>query len=590
MSGSDALPFDESRRLTGPSPFLAQPGAALETAPGIVIDDAIVETWRTRIATARRWLGWPDGAMFARRHASGASLAFAAPEDQLFCATEVNEWSLCCALDDRRLHAPGHIATWDEESARATLIALAKEEALPALAVLLDAAATHSLPALVGEDLLTLGSGHGSRSFPLDALPAPADIPWDDIHAIPSALVTGSNGKTTTVRLIAAMLRAARHRTGFSCTDGLFVEGATIEAGDYSGPVGARTVLRLPNLDAAVLETARGGLLRRGLALKRADVAVVTNVSADHFGEYGVHTVADLVNVKLAVARALDARGTLVLNADDGGLSKAAHAIREQPGAPAIAWFGLDHDAPALIAARASGQATCGLRAGRLWLTQPTGEKADLGEAAAMPFSLNGRARYNLANAAAASLAASALGVSPTTIAAVLSRFGRDNADNRGRLEHWHIGGVEVWLDYAHNPDGLAKLLDAVLPPDFDARLGLMLGHAGNRLDADIRDVAITAARYRPARVLLKDIAGYERGRQSGEVANVIRTALIEHGIPDTALAFVSSESDATRALLAWAQPGDMLVLPVHGFEARTEIVALLDGMEASSAQMVRNR
>src|SRR5690606_6918168 len=89
LSGSDALPFDESRRLTGPSPFLAQPGAALETAPGIVIDDAIVETWRTRIATARRWLGWPDGAMFARRHASGASLAFAAPEDQLFCATEV---------------------------------------------------------------------------------------------------------------------------------------------------------------------------------------------------------------------------------------------------------------------------------------------------------------------------------------------------------------------------------------------------------------------------------------------------------------------------------------------------------------------
>jgi cyanophycin synthetase len=589
LSGSDALPFDESRRLTGPSPFLAQPGAALETTPGIVVDEAIVENWRWRIATARHWLGWPDGEVFARRHASGASLAFAAPEDQLLCATEVNEWALCCALDVRCLHAPGHPATWDDESARATLVALSKEEALPALAALLDAAAVHSLPALVGEDLLTLGSGQGGRSYPLDALPAPDDIPWSDIHAIPSALVTGSNGKTTTVRLIASMLRAAQHRTGYSCTDGLFVEGATIDAGDYSGPIGARTVLRRPDLDAAVLETARGGLLRRGLALRQANVAVVTNVSADHFGEYGVHSVADLVNVKLAVARALDASGTLVLNADDDGLSNAAESIRERHDAPAIAWFALDHDAPRLIQARAHAQATCGLRAGHLWLTNPDGEEADLGEAAAMPVSLRGRARYNLANAAAASLAASALGVPPGTIAAVLSRFGRDNADNRGRLEHWHIGGVEVWLDYAHNPDGLTKLLDAVLPPDFKGRLGLMLGHAGNRLDADIRDVAITAARYRPARVLLKDIAGYERGRQSGEVANVIRAALLEHGIPESALAFVSSESDATRALLAWAQPGDMLVLPVHGYEARTEIVALLDGLEASpSAAAVR--
>ncbi len=582
MSASDALPFDESRRLTGPSPFLAQPGAALETAPGIVIDGAIVAAWRERISTARRWLGWPDEAVFARPHASGASLAFAAPADQLFCATEVNEWALCCALGTHRLHAPGHAATWDEDAARATLAALAKEEAQPALITLLDAAAAHRLPALVGEDLLTLGSGHGGQNFPLDALPAPADIPWNQLHAIPTALVTGSNGKTTTVRLIAAMLRAAHRRTGFSCTDGLFVEGETIEAGDYSGPVGARTVLRLPDIDAAVLETARGGLLRRGLAVQRADVAVVANVSADHFGEYGVHALADLVNVKLAVARALDADGTLVLNADDEGLREAAIAFPESHHFK-LAWFALDHDAPPLVAARARKEATCGLRAGHLVLSPPDGMPFDLGCANAMPISLHGRARYNLANAAAAALAAAALGIPPETIAEVLSRFGRHNADNRGRLEHWRIGGVDVWLDYAHNPDGLHGLLDAVAAQR-QGRLGLILGHAGNRLDADIRELAATAARFSPDQVLLKDIAGYERGRQSGEVAAVLRAALIEHGIPDTAISFVAEEPDAARTLLGWAQPGDVLVLPVHGVEARKEVVALLDGLEKSAA------
>ena len=576
------LPFDDSRRLTGPSSFLAQPGAALETAPGIVIDEAIIAAWRERISTARRWLGWPGEATFARPHASGASFAFAAPADQLFCATEVNEWALCWALGDRSQYSPGHAATWDEDSARATLAAQAREEALPALAALLDAAAMHEMPALVGEDLLTLGSGHGSQSFPFDALPAPAEIPWNELRAIPVALVTGSNGKTTTVRLIAAMLRAAHRRTGFSCTDGLFVEGEPIEAGDYSGPVGARTVLRRPDIDAAVLETARGGLLRRGLALQRADVAVVTNVSADHFGEYGVHSVADLVNVKLAVARALDAAGTLVLNADVEGLRRAA-ALFPESRRFKLAWFAPDHDSAHLIAARERKEATCGLRANRLLLSPPDGAPFDLGCADAMPISLNGRARYNLANAAAAALAAAALGIPPATIADVLSRFGRHNADNRGRLEHWRINGVDVWLDYAHNPDGLRGLLDAVAAQR-RGRLGLILGHAGNRLDADIRELATTAARFSPDRVLLKDIAGYERGRQSGEVAAVLRAALLEHGIPDTAISFVAEEPDAVRTLLDWAQPGDVLVLPIHGVEAKKEVVALLDGLDKSAA------
>ncbi len=141
--------------------------------------------------------------------------------------------------------------------------------------------------------------------------------PWSALRAIPKAVVTGSNGKTTSVRLLAAMLRAHGLTPGYSSTDGLMVDGACIDAGDYSGPVGARTVLRHPRVQAAVLETARGGLLRRGLVARDASVALVTNVSADHFGEYGIHTLDDIAAVKLTVAKALAGDGVLVVNADD---------------------------------------------------------------------------------------------------------------------------------------------------------------------------------------------------------------------------------------------------------------------------------
>ena len=123
---------------------------------------------------------------------------------------------------------------------------------------------------------------------------------------IPTALVTGSNGKTTSVRLLAAMLTAHGHRTGFSCTDGVFFEDQALSTGDYSGPAGARAVLRHAEVEAAVLETARGGLLRRGLAIERADAAIVTNISDDHFGEYGIDDLDGLTETKLIVARALD--------------------------------------------------------------------------------------------------------------------------------------------------------------------------------------------------------------------------------------------------------------------------------------------
>ncbi|MFT4197527.1 MAG: Mur ligase family protein, partial [Pseudoxanthomonas sp.] len=370
-------PFQDSRRLTGCNPYFAGTGAALESA-GAMPDPAAVQRWRVAVQAMRDALGWPDGPLHARLHASGAVLAFAAPFDQLYTATELNEWAWWRALLDpsssqgRREqpglafdlpHAPGHPALWDVELAAHTLQAGARAEARPELRALQAAADARGLPFLLDEDELSLGLGAGGRSWFLDDLPVPGQVPWPLLHTIPTALVTGSNGKTTVVRLLAALCRAHGWRTAHCCTDGVFMDGREIEAGDFSGPAGAREALRQGDARAAVLETARGGLLRRGLALCRAEVAVVTNISADHFGEYGVHDLDDLAAVKLTVARAIGPCGRLVLNADDPVLLRHAPTL-DCP----LAGFALDFDAPALAAMRAAGQPTCGVRAGRLLL------------------------------------------------------------------------------------------------------------------------------------------------------------------------------------------------------------------------------
>ena len=578
-------PFEDSRRLTGANLYFDGSGAALEIAPGVAFDRATLQRWRDNIARACVALGWPQRAVFVREHASGASLAFEAPFDQLYVATEVNEWALYSALGLHASNAPvddeaevprPHVAHFDDEEALRQLRALAVDEAKPALLALIDAAHAHGLPAHADDEALSIGEGVSAQAWSLDRLPAAAEVPWSRLHGIPKAVVTGSNGKTTTVRLLAAMLRAHGLHAGYSSTDGLFIDGERVEAGDYSGPVGARTVLRDPRITAAVLETARVGLLRRGLAANDARVAVVTNVSPDHFGEYGIHDLDDLATVKLVVAKSLAADGLLVLNADDDMLVKHAASTR----ASRIGWFAL-----ALDVALARGVTACGVRDGRLRLCVD-GLEHDLGDFAAMPLSVGGTARYNIANIAAASLAAFALGIAPAAIAQVLSRFGASHADNPGRLQRWTLGDVEVLLDYAHNPDGLRGLLEVAAGLRRGGRLALLLGHAGNRLEEDFRALATVAAGAKPDRVWLKDIGGdYLRGRASGDVAMILRDALLASGMAEDDLPVCLDEAQAAREALSWARTGDLLVLPIHEPVRRDAVVALLDRLQADAWQ-----
>jgi cyanophycin synthetase len=570
------------------------------------VDDALIAGWRSRVQRAGQRLGWLNGRAVARRHATGASLAISAPSDQLLLATEVNEWALCAALVERDptgwncleallIHeaaenaaagAPVDLALQpviDEAAALARFEQLALLESRPALRALLSAAGERGLSHVIDDTELTLGAGSGGRSFSLGALPDPASIDWTELHGIPTAIVTGSNGKTTTVRILAACARSHGWHVAYNCTDGVFFDDEQLTTGDYSGPDGARLVLRERRAQAAILETARGGILRRGIAVSQVDAAVVTNLSADHYGEYGIHDLAGLADVKLSVAAVVKPNGLLVLNADDAQLRAQAEDLQRRFGQrPPLGWFSVDTTSEFLNSHRQNGGSTCVVDGGRLLLWH-AGAEQDLGPISAMPLSMQGVATYNVANMAGAALAAVALGIAPATIAAVLARFGSDIHDNYGRMMRFAVRGVRVLVDYAHNPDGLRGFLNvANHARTAPGRLGLLLGQAGNRSDEDIEELARVAAEFRPDLVVVKENETQLRGRAPGEVPRILRAALVRLGFSDNALRVAANELDAVRHALEWAQPGDVLALPIHSAAARALIVAMLSRLETA--------
>jgi cyanophycin synthetase len=590
-----ALPFDASRRLTGVNLFFAGTGAQLETS-GIEADAALLADWRARAMRARAHLRWRMPGVVARVHARGASLAIAAPCDQLYTATEVNEWALCAALAARDRESRGGLEAalqaaaleqaaepaavglprLEESAAFERFERLAAREARPDLIRLLDAAAARGLPHVLDDELLSLGAGSGGRDFGLAALPPVAGVPWHELHDIPTALVTGSNGKTTTVRLLAACAAAHGWPAAYCCTDGVFLGAQPLASGDYSGPIGARQVMRERRARCAVVETARGGILRRGIALSHAHVALVTNVSPDHFGEYGIDDLDALADVKLSVAAVLRPDGLLVLNADDRKLTAKAAGLAQRFGRPVrLAWFALDADAPLLSQQRRAGGATCGMRAGRLVLHYAHTDH-DLGAVAAMPLSVEGSATYNVANLAAAALTAAALHIPPAIVASVFARFGTSPEDNPGRMMRFERGGVRLLVDYAHNPEGLRGLLEVAEHLRGDGRLGMLLGHAGNRQDAEIEQLAGVAAGFHPELIVIKENEAHLRGRERGEIPRILHQALRAAGLPESSLPVRMSELEAVHCALEWARPGDVLALPVHSGAARAAVLELL--------------
>lgn len=224
------------------------------------------------------------------------------------------------------------------------------------------------------------------------------------------------------------------------------------------------------------------------------------------------------------------------------------------------------------------------MRDGQLWLSI-AGAEFSLGLVAAMPLTFAGAARYNVANIAAAVLVAAHLGVATGVMGEVLRHFGSAHADNPGRLQHWCIDGIDVFVDYAHNPDGLRGLLRVATAARTGGRLGLLLGQAGNREDPEIRELAAAAASFDPQLIVLKDLSAMLRGRAPGEIPALLRDELLKRGFDPSALVEHLDEGDAAHATLAWARRGDIVVLPIHTASTRRSISAWLDTLQQSGGR-----
>ena len=385
---------------------------------------------------------------------------------------------------------------------------------------------------------------------------------------IPVIAITGTNGKSTTGRMVKHILRQAGHCVGLTNTSGVLIDEQLVQRGDATGPKSARLVLGDPTVDVAVLETARGGMLREGLGFDRADIGCVLNVTADHLGLGGMETLRDLARLKSLVVQVVHRRGTSVLNHDD----PRTRAMARRAGGR-VAWFSMrggTEMAPALSAHIAAGGDAVvrepGPRGGEIVLHGRAGRER-LMDAADIPATIDGQAEFNTANALAAIAIACANGVSSTTIRLAMSIFQSTFELNPGRLNVADVGGVRYIMDYAHNPASMAALAELVgrLRPNYARALGLVC-IPGDRRDEDIR-AFITAAVPAFHRLFLREEPGL-RGRKRGEMLDFQCSIALDAGMASDAIIGHIHERDAIAALIAEARPGDLAVLTVTDIPA----------------------
>jgi cyanophycin synthetase len=524
-----------------------------------------IAAWEKAAGTLLKAVGWRDQRLASRPFRGGVSLALSAPVDGLYSATEIAEEAWDAAAAELEGMPPP-----DPTAAALRLRKIVEEERNPRLVALKEAAQARGVTFLTDEDQASVGSGTGVMVWPVRSIPDPLAIDWSRVHDVPIALVTGSNGKTTVVRLLSAMIRAAGKIPGSTSTDGVYVDGTTVDEGDYSGPGGARLVLRQSAVEAAVLETARGGILRRGLGTSRANVAVVTNIAEDHLGEFGVESLEQLAETKLLVGRALTGGGSLVLNADDPVLVRASSMLKLP-----ITWFSLDGASDVLE--KHVGTAVV-VENDDIVLVRD-GARTPVARTRDAPFTFGGTAVHNVANALAAVAAATGLGLPISSIAEALRTFGKKPADNPGRANLYEVGGARILVDYAHNAHGLSALVGLAQGIPADRRL-VMVGAAGDRQDEAIREMARAASRLRPDRVIVKDAEQYLRGRALGEVPALLADEFTRLGTPASSISRALNELEGVRDALTWARPGDLLVLAVH--QDRREVLGLFDRLDSS--------
>lgn len=573
------LDLDEVRRLTGPNLLSNYTGAIIDVLIEGISGQEVIDCLQGHLQAIQHQLEWHEKT-FVRYYDGGASLSMSAPIDLLYSACDILElaWE-CCVLDFSKLYAVqsdtlplANFASRVDELRTAII-----EERNPALIAFVQAAENNKVRCLVDDDEVSLGAGVSAQTWPIDAIPAPSTINWQQFSDIPLALITGTNGKSTSVRLAAQIAKAANLNSGVTSTDFIKVGDDIIDEGDYSGPGGARMLLRDNRTEIAFLEVARGGLLRRGLPVYHANAALVTNVASDHLGQYGINTVDDIAQVKLMVSKAIHQGDTLVLNADDSRLVKFVHS---NANPSSVCWFSKYADNQQIVEALAAGCPCVYAKDNQIIYFDGKISHA-IAQIDRIPMTVNGTALHNLENALGVVGLCKSMGISSKAITQGLFDFESNAWDNPGRTNIYKRKGATIIVDFAHNPHSMQaviKMASRLKQKNDYGEIKVLFGHAGDRSNEDIKRVADAIVTLQPNTYILTELEKYLRGREPGEISDIVEHHLLASGVQASQVQRASSPLVGTQAALKEVNEGDLVLL--FALTEREEVRAFIESIK----------
>lgn len=389
-------------------------------------------------------------------------------------------------------------------------------------------------------------------------------FPQGEPFTIPIVSITGTNGKTTTTRMISQILIHHGYKVGTTTTHGIYINRKCIEQGDTTGPISARRILNHHKVEAAVLETARGGIVRGGLGYEKADVAVFTNLTEDHLGIDGINTLKELLKVKAQVIEAVKEGGVCVLNADDPWVMQVASKARGDK-----LLFSLSRSNPYISDSVKPGTKTIFLEDNSIFAAK-NGRAMEIIKINDIPATLNGGLKYNVYNSMAAIGACLALGVRISAIRNAMRIFSCDDRTNPGRFNIYDMGEFKVILDYGHNHDGYRATIDGVkcLKP---ARTIGVIGVPGDRRNDDIKKIGKISGGFFDKVIIKEDRV--LRGRKPCEVANILKDGVLEAGMEPSNVEIIPDEVKALQKALSYAKKDDVIII---FFEKMDPMVSLI--------------
>ncbi len=409
-----------------------------------------------------------------------------------------------------------------------------------------------------GGCILEVNAAPGFRMHlaPSEGLPRNVAAPVIDMlyppgkpSRIPIIAVTGTNGKTTTTRLLAHIVKNNGYKVGFTTSDGIYIQNHMMEKGDTTGPISAEYILKDPTVEFAVLETARGGILRSGLGFSRCDIAIITNIQEDHLGISDIHNLDDLARVKSTVVKSVKKDGWAILNAEDEHCLKIANDLGCN-----VAYFSMDENNPKVKKFSKEGKIVAVYENG--YITIKKGEwKIRVEKATHVPLTMGGKAKFMIANVLAATLAGYLHGFKTDDISLSLQTFIPNAAHTPGRMNIFEFKKFKVLIDFAHNPSGYRGIEDFLQSVDATKKIGIIAG-IGDRRDEDIKECASIAARMFDHIIIRQE--KHLRGRSENQIIELIMEGIAESGRSVT-YEIINKEVEAIKHAIDNAEDGSFI-------------------------------